>query len=305
MADRDIVTRAGKAAELDSTDYDQNVKSHDGTVEEQTGATYTVLFTDQNKTIELNNASMAADLTAIATIHAAIDTDNFTVILINTNSADATVARNSTDTFLGGGTSITLKQNEGVRLQTDSTGAIWRTEFFTETRSATTSTVTANYTYSGTVDLTGTFQIGGVSVTSTAAELNTLDGVAATLTASELNNNDGMTAGTTMSYGDWANGTYTSGSLATSGTANTTVAHGLGTDDIDFGAKVVGSDGTTYGSVAVAIFDTSGYSVHAGLPNPSANITPSKPAAGNLYIGVLNDGATQTVTVHWWARIRE
>lgn len=125
MANRDIVTRGGKGSDLDATDHDQNHKSFAGTVEEQTGTTYTVIYTDQNKTIELNNASMVCTLTAIATIHGQIDTDNFKVTLVNTNSTAATVNRSSTDTFIGGATSITLQQGESITLQTDTTGAIW------------------------------------------------------------------------------------------------------------------------------------------------------------------------------------
>jgi hypothetical protein len=49
-----------------------------------------------------------------------------------------------------------------------------------------TQTASGTYTYSGTVNLSGTFKIGGTSVTSTAAELNTLAGVTAgTATASK------------------------------------------------------------------------------------------------------------------------
>ena len=49
-----------------------------------------------------------------------------------------------------------------------------------------TQTASGTYTFSGTVNLSGTFKIGGTSVTSTAAELNTLAGVAAgTATASK------------------------------------------------------------------------------------------------------------------------
>lgn len=125
MADRDIVTRSGKGSALSSSDYDQNVKSLNGTVEEQTGTTYSVVYTDQGKTIELNNATMVCTLTAIATIHGQIDTDNFTVTLINTNAAAATVNRSSTDTFIGGATSLSLTQGQSVTLQTDSSGAIW------------------------------------------------------------------------------------------------------------------------------------------------------------------------------------
>lgn len=49
-------------------------------------------------------------------------------------------------------------------------------------------------TFNGTVNLAGTFQIGGVQVTSSAAELNILDGV--TATTAELNTLDGITAST-------------------------------------------------------------------------------------------------------------
>jgi len=60
---------------------------------------------------------------------------------------------------------------------------------------ALTGTTTAvNLTVSGTLNSTGTLQIGGVAVTSTAAELNILDGV--TSTAAELNILDGVTSTT-------------------------------------------------------------------------------------------------------------
>ncbi|NDE16800.1 hypothetical protein EBZ80_17895 [bacterium] len=49
-----------------------------------------------------------------------------------------------------------------------------------------TQTASGTYTFSGTVNLSGTFKVGGTSVTSTAAELNTLAGVTAgTATASK------------------------------------------------------------------------------------------------------------------------
>ena len=46
-------------------------------------------------------------------------------------------------------------------------------------------------TFSGTLNITGTFQIGSVAVTSTSAELNILDG--ATINVTELNYLDGVT----------------------------------------------------------------------------------------------------------------
>lgn len=53
-------------------------------------------------------------------------------------------------------------------------------------------TTVANLTASGTINSTGTLQISGVAITSTAAELNILDGV--TATAAELNILDGVTS---------------------------------------------------------------------------------------------------------------
>lgn len=124
MANSDVVTRTGKGAALSAGNYDQNVDSLSGIVEEQTGATYTVVYTDQNKTIELNNASMTCTMDAIATIAAAIDTTKWRIKLKNTNAADATVDRSSTDTF-DGATSLTLKENECVELEIDSGGTHW------------------------------------------------------------------------------------------------------------------------------------------------------------------------------------
>lgn len=53
---------------------------------------------------------------------------------------------------------------------------------------------TANLTLSGTIDLSGTFKVGGAAVTSSAAELNKLDGASANVTATNLNT---LTAGVT------------------------------------------------------------------------------------------------------------
>ena len=50
-----VRTRAGKAAALDSSDYDQNVESFSRTVDAKT-ANYTVIFSDQNKALEFTNA---------------------------------------------------------------------------------------------------------------------------------------------------------------------------------------------------------------------------------------------------------
>lgn len=75
-------------------------------------------------------------------------------------------------------------------------GAIAAADLAAYAKKAADNTFAATYTntFNGTVNVAGTFQIGGVQVTSTAAELNILDGV--TATAAELNTLDGITAST-------------------------------------------------------------------------------------------------------------
>jgi len=126
MADRDVVSRAGKEAALNIADHDQNLNAYLSTSEEQTGATYEVVYTDHGKLIELNNASMTCTLDAIADIVAAMDSgvDNFSVTLKNTNAAAATIERSSTDT-IDGKTSIILNTNETLTLQTNAADDEW------------------------------------------------------------------------------------------------------------------------------------------------------------------------------------
>ena len=121
-----IIDRTGKGSALTAAENDANLSSLSGINESQTGTTYTVTIDDQNRTIELSNASaVTVTLTAIATIAAALHTDDFKVTLINIGAGTVTVNRSSTDTFNGGGTSVTLATDEWITIQTDSTGAIW------------------------------------------------------------------------------------------------------------------------------------------------------------------------------------
>lgn len=77
-------------------------------------------------------------------------------------------------------------------------------------------------TFSGAVNLSGTFSIGGTQVTSTAAELNILDGV--TSTAAELNILDGVTA-TTAELNEAADKSTNAVVALTADTALTQAAH--------------------------------------------------------------------------------
>ena len=161
MSNRDIITSVGKGTSLTQAEHDQNHKSFAGTVEEQTGTTYEVVYTDQNKTIELNNASMVCTLDAIADLHTAIDTDNFKVTLKNTNATAATVQRSSTDT-IDGETSITLVENEVITLQTDTTGGEWTIK--------STGIVSSNTTLTSPVFNTG---VSGTAIETTITDTDT------------------------------------------------------------------------------------------------------------------------------------
>ena len=117
-------------------------------------------------------------MTDIATIAAALHTDDFKVKLLNVGAGTVTATRGSTDTFLGGGTTLVLLQGEYATIQTDSTLAIWNIIDSGKNLLGITSSVAELNILDG--------------VTSTAAELNILDG--ATLSVAELNILDGVTA---------------------------------------------------------------------------------------------------------------
>lgn len=119
-----ILDRTGTGAALTAAQNDSNLSSLSGINEAQTGTTYTVTIDDQNRTIEFSNAgAVTVTMTAIATIAAALHTDDFKVTLLNIGAGTVTV--NTADTFLGGGTSIVISKGESVTLQTDSTLTIW------------------------------------------------------------------------------------------------------------------------------------------------------------------------------------
>jgi len=128
MADKSIILRSVQGAALNATQNDQNLDSLAGVVDAQTGTTYTVLYTDQNKTIELNNASMVCTLSAISTIAAAIQSSKWKVTLKNINATAAEVKNNAADTIDGtdySSTGISLKQYEAITLQINNAGTGW------------------------------------------------------------------------------------------------------------------------------------------------------------------------------------
>lgn len=107
--------------------------------------------------------------------------------------------------------------------------------------------------------------------------------------------------GTGKTSVDFAVGSYTTASLVNGGVDERSVAHGLGTDNIDFGMTIFGSSALPSGrSVSGTALGTDKRFMTVG----STNVFPSLPAAGNLRIAVINDTADQTITVNWWARKR-
>lgn len=225
----EIITRAGKGAALSHPEMDSNLDIMHGIVEQQVGATYTVVYTDQGKTIELNNASMVCTLDAIATIAAAIDTSGFIVKLKNINAAAATIQRSSTDT-INGATSITLAQGEAIVLQTDTTGGIW-------TIISTGRIITGANLYSPVIigSVSGTAVLDEDDMASdSATQISTQQAIKAYVDAR-------TTGGRVDSAGTmtWTNSAYTSARI---GTGQYRITHNLGSTNY---SSLVGVQGNT------------------------------------------------------------
>lgn len=120
----DIVTRTGKGSALSAANYDQNVESFSGTVDQKTND-YTVLFTDQNKTIEFNKATaVTCNMSAIATIQSQIDTTSFRVRIKNIGAGTCTIDGSGAEA-IDGSTTLALSQYDGATLQIDGAGSGW------------------------------------------------------------------------------------------------------------------------------------------------------------------------------------
>lgn len=123
-----LVTRQGAGALLTQSQGDTNWDTLNGINESITGTTHTIDHTDENKTIEYNNAAgVAVTLTAIATIDGANDSQisDFSVILKNIGAGVVTVTCGGADTLEDGTTSFTIPQYNTASIQTDSSGSKW------------------------------------------------------------------------------------------------------------------------------------------------------------------------------------
>ena len=107
-----------------------------------------------------------------------------------------------------------------------------------------------------------------------------------------------------------ASGTWTSSVLTPASYEEVAIAHGLGTDDIDFGFSVSndlsGASQYTYNAMmsgfngqTITDADTSGRSSLATQMNTLSI------SAGELGLSVQNSaGSNASITVNWWARVR-
>ena len=125
MADTSIIDRNGKGSALDATDYDTNVDSMCGIVEEETGATHTVNHEDQNKTIQYNRGTaVTVTLTDPSTIISSLDTSHFKVCLKNIGAGDVTVDPGAVE-IDGSAADIVLKQWDSITLHSNDDNTAW------------------------------------------------------------------------------------------------------------------------------------------------------------------------------------
>ena len=299
MANSDIVTSAGKGAALTAGDHDQNMKSLAGIVEEITGA-FTVDYQDQGKTILGNSiSSIAVTLGTAASIAAAGDTGTFQITFKTLNIGVMTITRGGTDT-IDGATSISLKTNDSITLQTNDSNDSWK--------------IIARDM--DVVDINGG-TIDGATIGANSASTvkgSTLQGASGT-TINEFSI-DGIMAGNSddavptekavktyvgANTSTYATDTQALGTIVAGASSTYSWTHGLGTDDIDFGIMLDGPSD----SVAEAI-DPNGYRVSfiGGLAS-GANGQPSVPSSGRINVRVQNtSGSSSDYNVKLWARVR-
>ena len=120
----DLITRTGKGAALSASNHDQNIESGSGAVTAKTDD-YTILYTDQNATIEFTKATaVTANLSAVATVIAAIDTTKFRVTIKNLGAGICTIDPNGAET-IDGAASVALLTNESAEVQINAAGTGW------------------------------------------------------------------------------------------------------------------------------------------------------------------------------------
>ena len=246
-------------------------------------------------------------------------------------------------TLRGAGTSLTYQEGDEqvanpVQAVTTSpyslTGANNR-EIIECGGSAATINLDAAATVAGTLDATATaaetarFEVVIKNTLATDITINpngaeTINGVNAAITLAEQDSvtlclNNAGTAWITISNYDHdvvhtalpTTGSWTSASLAAgTGYEEVAVAHGLGTDDVDFGFSVSNSlSGSSQYVYNATMAGYNGQTVtdadSSGRSSLAIQMNTLTIATGQLGIAVNNAaGSAATLTVKWWARIR-
>ncbi len=212
----DLVTRSGKGAALSAANHDQNIESLSGTVDAKTSTPYKVLYTDQNKTIEVTSAgAFTLQLDAIATLvgSGGVDTTKFRVKIKNLGTGTVTVSPNGSET-IDGAASYAVEQYEFVEIQVNAAGLGWNilSSLYTAARIKTlyeSNSDTNEFSDAEQTKLAYFTALSG-NVTATQSELNVMDGVTAStaevnlLTGKSLASSDNVIdnfpAGTAMLF---------------------------------------------------------------------------------------------------------
>jgi len=185
-----IIDRTGKGSNISQSENDSNLDSLHGINKGIAGSSYTVDITDQGDTLEFTNGgAVAVTLDSIAAILGAAHTSDFKVTLVAIGAGTVvTITPDALNTINTGVATIILAENEYITIQTDSTNVVWSIKGSSDAltvgglsasqflRSDANDTASGDIGFSGAIDLTGTWGIGGVQVTADAAELNNIDG---------------------------------------------------------------------------------------------------------------------------------
>ncbi len=229
-----------------------------------------------------NHSGMGGEIDSKATVSSLSDL-SVTATAAELNIMDGVTATAAELNILDGVTATTAELNyvdgvtSAIQTQIDTKAAIAGPTF--------TGTLTAP-----TINASTALQIGGVAVSSTAAELNILDGV--TATATELNLLDGVTATTAeLNYLDIATLGLTAASKAVSADANGVVSFDNGTTEE--------STAITSSSNAATINLRDG-NVFTHTLSENVTYTFSNPAASGrasaFILKVVQDSSARTIT---------
>ncbi len=297
----DLVSRSGKGAALSAANHDQNIESLSGSVDAKTSTPYKVLYTDQNKTIEVTSAgAFTLQLDAIATLvgSGGVDTTKFRFKVKNLGTGTVTIDPDGSETIDGVAT-LALLTNESAEVQVGAAGTGWNVISTTGVMLSWTQTLT-NKTLTAPIiaQISNTGTITLPTATTTLVGRNTTD----TLTNKTLAGSNTISAGLTWSAAqNLGNQSLTNVNIDSGNMTGVTVSGGLtwsAAQNFSSGTTTIATadinggnvDGTTIGASSAA----SGTFTTLSL---STDLTVSNGGTGRSSLNphwVLVGGATST-----------